>query len=108
MCVKQNNATHQCFRFQVNEEIHLMVVHYKASQEKSLQDSEIVSCMPANITNLVQPEVYKPFCIIFFFCLLQVLSGSYIVIFYSVSLISSASGGREADKEIGVMSAAVR
>lgn len=85
-----------------------MVVHYKASQENTLQESEVVTCMPAKITNLVKPEVYKPFCIIFFFCLLQVLSGSYIVIFYSVSLISSASGGRDSDKEIGVMSAAVR
>lgn len=60
---------------------------------------------------LARPEVLKPFFIILTFCILQILSGSYIVIFYSISLISSASGCPEDDINnvtVAIMTALVR
>lgn len=99
--------------FQANQELHALVLHYKAEQDRQSVEiiEENVSCFPEQVTNLKRPEVYKPFFIIFFFCLLQILSGSYIVIFYSVSLISSASGGEDMDvhsRTVAVMTAFVR
>lgn len=103
---------------QVNHELHLLIVHSKFEQDRKLAAAgdlgdQDTLCLP--LTNcwkaMTRPEVFKPFFIILTFCFLQILSGSYIVIFYGVNLISSASGGNEQDLNsltIAVMSALVR
>lgn len=103
----------------VNHELHLLIVHSKLEQDRqsaaAAGDAEdqgtlclpLINCWQA----MTRPEVFKPFFIILIFCFLQILSGSYIVIFYGVTLISSASGGNEQDLNsltIAVMSALVR
>lgn len=54
---------------------------------------------------LNRPEVKRPFSIIITFAMLQILSGSYIVIFYAVELISTATGNDE--KSIDIVKIAV-
>lgn len=93
----------------------MLVVHNKAQQDRQSAGNvkEDLSCivLPQQFSCLNRPEVFKPFFIILIFCLLQILSGSYIVIFYGVNLISSASGSEAPDLNsmtVAVMTAVVR
>lgn len=76
-----------------------------------LEDTTLCGPVPHWWEIMTRPQVFKPFFIILIFCLLQILSGSYIAIFYGVSLISAAShtSSREYDcLAIAVMTALVR
>uniref|UniRef100_A0A1B6H7X1 Major facilitator superfamily (MFS) profile domain-containing protein n=1 Tax=Homalodisca liturata TaxID=320908 RepID=A0A1B6H7X1_9HEMI len=96
----------------VNHELHLLVVHLKSQQDQeACQEQDTCHVLPEEITALKRPEVFKPFLIILIFSLLQILSGPYVVIFYGVNLISSASGCRDTDIHsltVAVMTALVR
>lgn len=89
-------------------------MHHKIDEDhKSTETIREHTCnvVPGRWNALSRPEVFKPSLIIFTFCLLQILSGSYIVIFYGVSIIAEASGGNATDLDslaIAVITAFVR
>ncbi|XP_054287423.1 facilitated trehalose transporter Tret1-2 homolog [Macrosteles quadrilineatus] len=98
----------------VNHELHSLLVHLKAEEDRLSQEAQSeASCtlLPNCLTCLARPEVAKPFAIILVFCLLQILSGSYIVIFYGVDIVSSAVGASDSDLQsltVAVVTAAIR
>lgn len=98
----------------MNQELHSLLVHIKAEEDRRLSEmlqSESCSLVPSRLSCLTRPEVAKPFVIILVFALLQILSGSYIVIFYGVNIVSSAAGTSDSDLHsltIAVVTAAIR
>jgi hypothetical protein len=55
-----------------------------------------------------EPSAYKPFLIINIFNTLQILSGSYIVIFYAIEIINEAAGPSFNSLEAATYSAVIR
>lgn len=83
----------------------------KEAAAKSIYDDTLCGPIPGWWEIMTRPQVFKPFFIILTFCLLQILSGSYVVIFYGVTLIASASGESTSNFScltIAVMTALVR
>ncbi|XP_075237536.1 facilitated trehalose transporter Tret1-like [Lycorma delicatula] len=101
----------------VQNELHTLVGHSKMVKDKEMaaklgiEDTTLCAPVPHWWEIMTQPQVFKPFFIILTFCLLQILSGSYVTIFYGVTLISSASHTSSHEYDcltIAVMTALVR
>ncbi|XP_039296743.1 facilitated trehalose transporter Tret1 isoform X1 [Nilaparvata lugens] len=100
----------------VNHELHMLIGHSKTERDKEealKQETRDVTCAPVprwwHI--MTRPQVFKPFFILLTFCLLQILTGSYVAIFYGVTLIASASNTPSQEYDclsIAVMTALVR
>ncbi|RZF45156.1 hypothetical protein LSTR_LSTR007119 [Laodelphax striatellus] len=100
----------------VNQELHMLIGHSKTEKDKEealRQETRDVTCAPVprwwHI--MTRPQVFKPFFILLTFCLLQILTGSYVAIFYGVTLIASASNTPSQEYnclQIAVMTALVR
>ncbi|XP_018567937.1 facilitated trehalose transporter Tret1-2 homolog [Anoplophora glabripennis] len=62
-----------------------------------------------SLHTLFQPEVIKPFIIINVFNVMQILSGTYIIVFYAVDILSHIQGGEGLDHFlVAVLTACVR
>lgn len=59
---------------------------------ESLEVISLVSLIKKYWRMFCRPEVKRPFSIVMTFAILQILSGSYIVIFYAVEFVSIATG----------------
>ncbi|KAJ8967883.1 hypothetical protein NQ317_013785 [Molorchus minor] len=61
------------------------------------------------LQSLFQPEIIKPFIIINVFNTMQILSGTYIIVFYAVDILSQVQGGENMDHFLAaVLTACVR
>ncbi|KAL1462315.1 hypothetical protein WDU94_014157 [Cyamophila willieti] len=77
---------------------------------QSLEVISFVSLVKKCWRMFCRPEVKRPFSIIITFAILQIMSGSYIIIFYAVELVSAAAGSENQDMTvtIAVMTAFTR
>ena len=61
---------------------------------------------------LLSKAVLKPLIVVNIFNIVQILSGTYTIIFYAVSVLEQAEGGADTDKEVelgaAVLTALVR
>ncbi|XP_050499793.1 facilitated trehalose transporter Tret1 [Diabrotica virgifera virgifera] len=72
-------------------------------------ESEKKSQTKANITTLFQPEVLKPLIIINVFNILQLLSGTYLIVFYAVDILQHIQGSQKVDHYmVAILTACVR
>ncbi|XP_069677360.1 facilitated trehalose transporter Tret1-2 homolog [Periplaneta americana] len=78
---------------QAKRELEQLVLRYQSEKEEALKRStEDAGNNCCN--NLSKPHILKPFVIVSMFYLIQVTSGTYLVIFYAVDIITQA-GSRE-------------
>uniref|UniRef100_A0A8D8T401 Facilitated trehalose transporter Tret1-2 homolog n=1 Tax=Cacopsylla melanoneura TaxID=428564 RepID=A0A8D8T401_9HEMI len=93
----------------------LSKTHNKMQREcpegaQSLEALSFISLVKKCWRMFCRPEVKRPFSIIITFAILQIMSGSYIIIFYAVELVSAAAGSENQDLTvtIAVMTAFTR
>ncbi|KAI5709877.1 hypothetical protein M8J76_010088 [Diaphorina citri] len=70
-------------------------------ENESIESLSLISLIKKCWRLFCRPEVQRPFSIIITFAILQILSGSYIVIFYAVELVATATGSE--NQNIAVM-----
>lgn len=79
---------------------------------ESLESISLISLIKKCWRMFCRPEVKRPFSIVMTFAILQIMSGSYIVIFYAVEFVSIATGsdseGSASTVTIAVMTAFTR
>lgn len=71
--------------FQAQRELHELIS--AREKEKARGDENITF-----LTTVTRPPVLKPLLLINAFNMLQILSGSYVVIFYAVDIVKDAGG----------------
>ncbi|XP_015603402.1 facilitated trehalose transporter Tret1-2 homolog [Cephus cinctus] len=93
---------------QVNTEIALLEARAKADVARISSTASLSQQATSAISKILNPGVLKPLAIINIFNFLQILSGTYVIVFYGVNIISKL-GGDSVDKYMAaVVTAAIR
>lgn len=93
---------------QVETEILIMEARVKADQARISSDLSFCERITTAITTLADPGVFKPLMIINIFNVLQLISGTYIVVFYAVDIVHDIGGDNINTYLAAVITAAIR
>ncbi|XP_043268762.1 facilitated trehalose transporter Tret1-2 homolog [Venturia canescens] len=93
---------------QVNTEISILEVRAKEDLARLSMSTSFRQTLSSAFDKVVQPGVLKPLVIINIFNLLQILSGTYVIVFYGVDLVRDIGGGDIDNYVAAVLTALVR
>ncbi|XP_034184760.2 facilitated trehalose transporter Tret1-2 homolog isoform X2 [Osmia lignaria lignaria] len=79
---------------QVNTEIAILEARAKTDLARMDLNMSLAEQASAAISTILDPSVLKPLTIINVFNLLQLISGTYVIVFYAVDLIADIGGNR--------------
>lgn len=97
--------------FDLEENTNIFYLQAKKETEHLIQRLEIEAQNQKKLSKatLLQPEVVKPLIIINVFNILQILSGTYLIVFYAVDILQNIQGSEDIDHfVVAVLTACVR
>ncbi|XP_017878764.1 facilitated trehalose transporter Tret1-2 homolog isoform X2 [Ceratina calcarata] len=93
---------------QVESEMLIMEAREKADQARTAINLSFCERITSAITTLGDPSVFKPLMIINIFNVFQLMSGTYIVVFYAVDIVHDTCGDSINTYLAAVITAAIR
>ncbi|PSN29297.1 hypothetical protein C0J52_27876 [Blattella germanica] len=90
-------TNHLYYLFQARKELDQLISRFREEKEEMIRKRNSEHGKESSnrcCGTISKPQVFKPFIIVSVFYLVQVISGTYLVIFYAVEVITQA-GGRE-------------
>ncbi|XP_053985265.1 facilitated trehalose transporter Tret1-2 homolog [Hylaeus volcanicus] len=77
---------------QVNTEIASLEARAKVDSARKVKNMSLLDHISSAISTILDPSILKPLTIINIFNILQLISGTYIVVFYAVDLVKDIGG----------------
>nr|XP_003705316.1 PREDICTED: facilitated trehalose transporter Tret1-2 homolog [Megachile rotundata]XP_012145256.1 PREDICTED: facilitated trehalose transporter Tret1-2 homolog [Megachile rotundata]XP_012145257.1 PREDICTED: facilitated trehalose transporter Tret1-2 homolog [Megachile rotundata]XP_012145258.1 PREDICTED: facilitated trehalose transporter Tret1-2 homolog [Megachile rotundata]XP_012145259.1 PREDICTED: facilitated trehalose transporter Tret1-2 homolog [Megachile rotundata] len=77
---------------QVNSEIAVLEARAKTDLARTTANVSLLQQVSAAVSTILDPSVLKPLTIINIFNILQLISGTYVVVFYAVNFIEAVGG----------------